>query len=178
MAARASRTALRTLAVALLATSALSFHLPARGIPGLQLAGRSRDAAPASARVARFGAKSVRGASFRMCAAVEKDVAKETVEKDLLADAYEVLNVAGIGFAETGRLLEQAKLATAPSGALLVEEGKDITFPSKERQVFLILSGFPPRFCPCVPKDRKHGWVKHKWSNPSSSLLLYSRYRS
>jgi len=138
------------LALALVATSALSFHLPARGIVGLQLAGRSRDVAPASPRgvprvarlAAKFGGK-VRGASFLMCAAetVEK------VEKDLLADAYEVLNVAGIGFAETGRLLHQAKLSTARSGALLVEEGKDITIPSKERQVFLILSGFPPRSC-------------------------------
>lgn len=148
MAARASRRALRTLAFALVATSALSFQLPARGIVGLTLPRSSRGAAQGAPRglprVARLAAKPVRGASFLKCAA-------KTLEVGLLEDAYEVLNVADIGFDEAGLLLATSKLATARSGELLVEEGKDITIPSKERQVFLILSGCPP--LPPLPLD-------------------------
>eukprot|EP00290_Baffinella_frigidus_P017839 CAMPEP_0180218864 /NCGR_PEP_ID=MMETSP0987-20121128/18016_1 /TAXON_ID=697907 /ORGANISM="non described non described, Strain CCMP2293" /LENGTH=743 /DNA_ID=CAMNT_0022179137 /DNA_START=40 /DNA_END=2271 /DNA_ORIENTATION=- len=136
---RSSREALLALALALLATSALSFQVPARAIAGLRLDGRARVLASQGAprgtpRVARLAAKSVRGARILQCAA-------DAADADLWEDAYEVLNVADFGLEKAKRLLAQGKVATARRGALLVEEGKDVTIPSKEHRVFMILSG-------------------------------------
>jgi hypothetical protein len=137
--------ALRGILLAVIAKSSLAFHLASHYGVRLGQHGRSHFVQQRS----RGGLPTPRTAAFSRgpslgALRVQLSAKAEKSDQDLLEDAYEVLNVADIGFSEAALLLERSQRASAKKGEVLVEEGQDVTVPAKERRVFLILSGSLP----------------------------------
>ena len=118
------QTALRGILLAVIANSSLAFHLASHYGVRLGQHGRSHFVQHS----ARGGLPTPRTAAFSRSPSlgalrVQLSAKAEKSDQDLLEDAYEVLNVADIGFTEAGLLLERSQRASAQKGEVLVEEG-------------------------------------------------------